>query len=257
MLGGLAGDDHHAAAGRFAPPQRAAHLDRLAGDHRGRGVADVHAVGVHHPRHDLVVGVDVRRGHVLVGTDGVDDLGDIAAGQRLELAARHAGRVADDAALAAAERHVRDRALPGHPGRERGDLVQRDVGVVADAPLGGPERDVVLHAVAGEDFDLAVVHLDRARHRDLPLGVGQDFPDAGVEPQQARRPVELLEHRVENAAACCHITPRCSPLCMTRPGRRRCNHKQANLARCDRRAQVRGDAAACGARSCRGAIMSP
>jgi hypothetical protein len=50
------------------------------------GVADVHRVGVHHPRHDLIVGVDVGRGDVLLGADRVDDLGDVAAGQRFELA---------------------------------------------------------------------------------------------------------------------------------------------------------------------------
>ena len=225
MLGGLARHDHHAAAGGFAAAQRAAHLDRLAGHDRRRGIADVHAVGVHHPRHDLIVGVDVGRGHVLVGADRVDDLRDVAPGQRLELAPRHARRVADDAALAAAEGHVRHRALPRHPRGERRDLVERDVGVVADAALGRTERDVVLHAVAGEDLDLAVVHLHRARHRDLPLRVRQDFPDAGVEPQQPRRSVELLEHRVENAAACCHV----APMRACRPCGPAGKHKQAKL----------------------------
>ena len=104
VLGRFARDDHHAAAGRLAAAERAAHLDRLAGDDRRRRVADVHGVGVHDPRHDLLVGVDVGRRHVLLGADGVDDLGDVAARERLELAARHAGRIADDAALAAAER---------------------------------------------------------------------------------------------------------------------------------------------------------
>ena len=202
-------DDHHAAAGRFAPAERAAHLDRLAGHDGGRRVADVHAVGVHHPRHDLIVGVDVGRRHVLFRTDGVDDLGDVAARQRLELAARHPRRIADDAALAAAERDVRDGALPCHPRGERGDFVERHVRVVADAALGRSERDVVLHAVAGEDLDLAVVHLDRAGDGDLALGMREDFPDAGIETQQPRRAIELLEHRVEDAAACVHVTPDC------------------------------------------------
>ena len=74
-------------------------------------------------------------------------------------------------------------------------------------PLAGPERDVVLHAVAGEDLDLAVVHLHRTRDDDLPLGVREDLPDAGIEVEDARRAVELLEHRVENAAATFHMTP--------------------------------------------------
>ena len=102
--------------------------------------------------------------------DRVDDLGDVAARQRFDLALRHLGRVADDAALAAAERNVRDGALPGHPRGQRGHFVERDAGVIADAALGRAERDVVLHAIAGEDLDLAVVHLHRTRHDDLPLG---------------------------------------------------------------------------------------
>ena len=204
MLRRLARDDHHAAAGGLAAAERAAHLDRLAGDDGRRRVADVHAVGVHHPRHDLIVGVDVGRGHVLLRPDRVDDLGDVAPRQRLELALRHPRRVADDAALAAAEGDVRDRALPRHPGRERRDLVERDVGVIADAALGRTERDVVLDAVAGEDLDLAVVHLHRTRDDDLPLGMREDPPDAGLEVEDAGGAVELLEHRPEDGAVFGH-----------------------------------------------------
>ena len=89
MLRRLARHDHHAAAGRLAAAERSAHLDRLAGDDRRRAVADVHRVGVGDPRHDLFVGVDVGRRDVLVGADRVDDLGGVAARQRLELALRH------------------------------------------------------------------------------------------------------------------------------------------------------------------------
>ena len=64
-------------------------------------------------------------------------------------------------------------------------------------PLAGPERHVVLHAVAGEDLDLAVVHLDRARDDDLPLGVGEHLPDARLEIENAGRPFEFLEHAAE------------------------------------------------------------
>jgi hypothetical protein len=49
-------------------------------------VPDVHAVGVHHPGHHLLVGVDVWSGDVLLGTDRVDDFGDVAAGECFELA---------------------------------------------------------------------------------------------------------------------------------------------------------------------------
>ena len=39
------------------------------------------------------------------------------------------------------------------------------------------------------------------------FGVREDLPDAGIETEQPRGSVELLEHRVEDAAACFHNTP--------------------------------------------------
>ena len=97
-----------------------------------------------------------------------------------------------------------DGAFPGHPGRERRDFVERHVRVIADAALGRSERDVVLNAIAGEDFDLAVVHLHRTRDDNLPLGVGEDAPDAWLEIEDAGRAVELLQHRSEDRAVFGH-----------------------------------------------------
>src|ERR1700733_2007595 len=76
--------------------------------------------------------------------------------------------------------------------------------MVADAALGRPEGDVVLNPEPGEDLDLAVVHLDRARDDDLALGMGEDLPDAWFEVENARRPVELLEQVVEERAVNAH-----------------------------------------------------
>src|ERR1051325_519319 len=50
--------------------------------------------------------------------------------------------------LAAPERDVGNRALPGHPRAERRALFERHVGVEADPALRGPARDVVLDAEA-------------------------------------------------------------------------------------------------------------
>jgi hypothetical protein len=204
VLRRLARHDRDAASGRLAAPERPAHFDRLAGDDRGFRMADVHAVGVHDPRHHLIVGVDVGRRHILLRPDEIDDFGDVPAGQRLQLALRHPRRVADDPAFAAAEGDVRDGALPRHPGGERRDLVERDVRVIADAPLRRAERDVVLHTVAGEDLDFPVVHLHRARHDNLPLRVGENAPDPGIEIEDARGSVELLKHRAEQRAVLSH-----------------------------------------------------
>src|SRR5436189_174068 len=88
-----------AAGIRIAPAERSAHLQRLAGDDSRRRVPDMHAVGVHHPRHDLLIGVDVGRGDVLLGADRVDDFRDVAAGEGFELAAGHPRGIADDTAF--------------------------------------------------------------------------------------------------------------------------------------------------------------
>ena len=142
-----------AAGGRLVAALGAAEADRLAGDDARDRVARVHRVGVHHPGHDLGVGVDVRRRDVLLGTDQDLDLGGEAAGQALELLLAELLGIDDHAALAAAVRDADDRALPGHPHREGLDLVERDVLVVADAALGRAAAEVVLDAIAGEDLD--------------------------------------------------------------------------------------------------------
>jgi hypothetical protein len=168
-------------------------------------VSDVHAVGVHHPRHDLIVRVHIRRGHVFLRPDGINDLGDVAASERFELAPRHPGRIADDAALAAAEGDVGHRTLPRHPRGECRHLVERHIRVIANAALRWTERDVVLDAIPREYLDLAVVHLHRTGHDDLSFGVSQDAPDAGIEFEDAGGAIELLEHRPEDAAVLGHV----------------------------------------------------
>ena len=95
--------------------------------------------------------------------------------------ARHLLRVADDAALRAAERDAHQRALPRHPHRERLDLVDGDVGVVADAALRRAARDVVGDAVALEDLRRAVVHADGDRDLDRLLALAEHGDEVRVD----------------------------------------------------------------------------
>ena len=96
-----------------------------------------------------------------------------------------------DAALAAAVRDADDRALPGHPHREGLDLVERDVLVVADAALGRAAAEVVLDAVAGEDLDGAVVHVDREVDGQLAARLAEHRAEPRVEVEALRGEVEL------------------------------------------------------------------
>ena len=65
----------------------------------------------------------------------VDDLGGVAARDALQFAIGKHVRIADDAALGAAERDVDHRAFPGHPGSQRAHFVERHIGRKADAAL--------------------------------------------------------------------------------------------------------------------------
>ncbi len=160
-------------------------------------MALVHRVRVEDPRHRRGVRADVGRRDVLLGADLVDDLGGVAARHPLELAARHRLRVAGDAALRAAERKPHQRALPGHPHRQRLDLVERDVRVVADAALRRPARDVVRDAVAGERAHVAVVERGRDRDLDRLLALLQDVDEALVDLERLGDLVELLPRERE------------------------------------------------------------
>src|SRR2546428_584315 len=45
-----------------------------------------------------------------------------------------------------------------------------NLGEVADSAFGGPEGRVVLHAIADKHLDAAIIHADRDRHDQRPLG---------------------------------------------------------------------------------------
>ena len=140
-----------ASGGRLGATLGATQRDRLARDDAGHGVSRVHRVGVHHPGHDLGIGVDVGCRDVLLGTDEHAQLGREAARQALQLTLGELLGVDHHAALAATERDAHHGALPGHPHGEGLDLVEVDVLVVPDAALGRPADDVVVDAIAGED----------------------------------------------------------------------------------------------------------
>ena len=181
VFDGFVAADGDAAAGGFLASSGAAEVDGLAGDDGGGGLADVHGVGVHDPGHGLLVGVHVGRGDVFFRADEGDEFGGVAAGHALELALGHVFGVADDATLGSAEGDVDDGALPGHPAGEGADFVERDVGRVADASLGGAAGLGVLDAVTGEDLDGAVIHGDGDVDDDFAGGIAEDLPDALVE----------------------------------------------------------------------------
>ena len=195
VLQRLQGEEGQPSPGRLVPSLGAAHVEWLAGDRGGHRVARVHGERVHDPGHDLRRGPHVGGRHVLLGTDQDRDLGRIAARQVLELREREAVRVDGHAALGAPIGEADHGALPGHQHRHRLDRVEGQALLVADAPLGRPAADVVLHPVAGEELDGVVVHVDGEVDHQLPLDLAQQVASVLGEPEHIGGQVELMLRR--------------------------------------------------------------
>ena len=190
VLESIASGEHHSAAGGLPPAQAAADLDGLAGDHSRHRIAFGHAVGVHDPGHSLGGGVDIGGRDVRLRADEHGDLAGVAPGQAFQFPLRHHLGIADHAAFSAAVGNPHHCALPGHPHGQGAYFVQSHIRMVADAPLGRPASQTMLHAVASEHLDAAVIHLHREIDTQLPLGK----PQLGLD---ARFQVEILGRNVE------------------------------------------------------------
>src|SRR6266542_2891425 len=186
-----------APRGCLLAPERASDHQGLAGDDTEHRMALVHRVRVEDPGHDARVRPHVGRGNIALRSDLVDDLARVAARHPFELEPRKRLRVADDAALGAAERDPHQRTLPRHPHREGLDLVLRDVGVVADPSLRRAARNVVGDAVALEHLRRAVVHSRRDRDRECLLALAEDGDEVGVDPEGLADEAELLARELE------------------------------------------------------------
>src|SRR5258708_6111677 len=208
-----------AAAGGLVPTLAPADRQRLAGDHSGSAVSDLHRIGIHHPRHHLSIGVDIGGGDVAVRSDQNRQLAGKAPSHPLQLAAGHLLRIADHAALRATVGDVHYRAFPGHPGRQRLHLIQADVGVVADSTLRRSEGKAVLDPISLEDANRAIVHSGGNADDQTALRLDENLPNAGVELEVFRRSGELLVGDMERIEVFHRISAPRSPM-MLLGGRR-------------------------------------
>ena len=189
-----------ALAGRVRAADRTADGDRLAGHDARHRIAPMHRDRVHDPGHRLGVRAHVGCRDVRVGADDPLELGSEATGQGFELLRTHRARIAGHAAFGAAERDVDEGCLPGHPHRQRPDVIEIGLRVESQAALGRPARDVVLDPVALEDLDRAVITLDGEMHRELPLRDPEDGAQAGFERDVVGRGIELASAAAKASA---------------------------------------------------------
>ena len=179
-----------ALSGGLGAPPTAAQLHRLSGDDAGDGRTGHHAVGVHDPAHNGVVGAHIGCGNVHIGTDHRQNHGGIAPGQTHQLAPAQLGGIHRHAALGAAEGQAGQRAFQGHLSGKppHGVVIHR--GVEAHAALIGPQQAGMLHPVALKDGHRTVVHFHRHRHDHFPLGELGKLVLGALQPQNGRRPVD-------------------------------------------------------------------
>jgi hypothetical protein len=82
--------------------------------------------------------------------------------------------------------------------------------MVAQTPLVGSERIVVLHPIPGEHLDGPIVALHGEVDHDLAVGLRKDLADAGVETERISGTLELCHHHFIHALfryrlfCCCH-----------------------------------------------------
>jgi hypothetical protein len=125
-----------------------------------------------------MVGPQVGRGDVGVGTDHVVNFVDELAGDSFQLPAAKLGGADIDAAFGAAVGQIDQRRLPSHQRGQAADLVEVDFVVIAKSALHGSAGAIVLHAVADERTELAVVHLDGDLYLDFAAGSDEIGADA-------------------------------------------------------------------------------
>ena len=130
-------------------------------------------------------------------TDEGNHLLHVAPRQRFQFALGDGGEIDIDAALGAAIGQPDERAFPAHPDRKGCDLADVDGGRESRAALGRAEGEVMLHPVAFEYRDRAVVAVDRTgngdgplRHQDSAALVHRDFEMVGDDAKLVNRHVE-------------------------------------------------------------------
>ena len=128
-----------------------------------------------------------------IRSDDDADFARVAARQALQFATRQRARIDTDTALRAAVRHVHSRVLHRHPRRQRHHFRQRHVLVITHAAFTRTARHVVLHAIAFEVRDRAVIEFDRAIDDQNALRALQGFDPAGQRAEIRRDAVDLLQ----------------------------------------------------------------
>src|SRR5699024_8592810 len=146
-------------------------FDGFSSDDSWVHFADASIVCVEHPRHGLLIGVDVGSCDVTIYAHDREDLVHVPARESFELCLGVVSWVDTDRTFSAAVGDTDDRGFDGHPRGERHDLREVDVLVVTYAALCRATREAVLYAEAFKVLDASVVHFDRDAYNERAFWV--------------------------------------------------------------------------------------
>src|ERR1051326_5158843 len=122
----------------------------FTGNHSGYRVTLMHGKCIHHPRHNLWIGIHVRCRNIAVWTYQNRYFCSIATAKALKLRARQRMGITENSPFGPTKRDTDNGAFPRHPHGQRAHLIERDFGAKTDTTLGRSAIDVVLHPVTCE-----------------------------------------------------------------------------------------------------------
>ena len=143
------------------------------------------------PSHRIRIRPHVRCGNVFVRANDFVNLVNELAADSLHFFLGQIARVDADPAFGSAVRNVDDGCLPGHQRRQCTDFIEIDIPVVTQAAFHGSASIVVLHSVAQQCFNPAVVHFNGDFYRHFPLGGLQQSSHTWIEFQFVGSTIEI------------------------------------------------------------------
>src|SRR5437764_14143671 len=97
---------HNTAPGRFKAALTPPNGQWLTSDNGGYRITPVHRVGIHHPGHNLRIGVHIRSRNITIRSDEDRNFGRITTAEPFEFATGERMWIADDTALCTTKRNA-------------------------------------------------------------------------------------------------------------------------------------------------------
>src|SRR5690625_3318925 len=192
FTGRLGSGNKHTAPSGLLAAQTTAQSDGFACDNPTVVGAIESRIGIHHPGHDLTVGIYIRRRNIMLRTNDRPYFRSISAGDACQFLSGIVLGIDAHPSFGSPERDINGGTFDRHPGRERHHLAQIDLRMKAYATFARPPGNIMLHAVAFKMGNVAVIQLNGDIHDEYPLGPFERFCPAGQLTQMRDDPVDLF-----------------------------------------------------------------